>query len=145
MVSFRRLWLFCLVVIAAAGGGASGGDVSYDGRSLIIDGQRKLLFSGSIHYPRSTPDVNSLSLSEFIFDFNWEVRFSCFTFSISLIVSPYWIINTYQYVYTLIIFFTLHVSFIYNIKHRIHLYPSFLHVFVYDNSCHFKFDDVTKA
>ncbi|KAF2297306.1 hypothetical protein GH714_021017 [Hevea brasiliensis] len=34
-----------------------GGDVTYDGRSLIIDGQRKLLFSGSIHYPRSTPEM----------------------------------------------------------------------------------------
>ena len=32
-------------------------NVTYDGRSLIIDGQRKMLFSGSIHYPRSTPDV----------------------------------------------------------------------------------------
>lgn len=32
-------------------------NVSYDGRSLLIDGKRELLFSGSIHYPRSTPDV----------------------------------------------------------------------------------------
>ncbi|XP_020215011.2 beta-galactosidase 13 [Cajanus cajan] len=31
--------------------------VTYDGRSLIIDGQRELLFSGSIHYPRSTPEM----------------------------------------------------------------------------------------
>jgi hypothetical protein len=38
--------------------GVRGGDVTYDGRSLIIDGQRKILFSGSIHYPRSTPEVN---------------------------------------------------------------------------------------
>lgn len=53
------LWWFGLVVAAAAAvGGASGGDVTYDGRSLIIDGQRKLVFSGSIHYPRSTPDVS---------------------------------------------------------------------------------------
>ncbi|KAK6132284.1 hypothetical protein DH2020_033984 [Rehmannia glutinosa] len=55
MVGFRWLWWFGLA--AAAIGGASGGDVTYDGRSLIIDGQRKLLFSGSIHYPRSTPDM----------------------------------------------------------------------------------------
>ncbi|CAK7344773.1 unnamed protein product [Dovyalis caffra] len=34
-----------------------GRDVTYDGRSLIIDGQRKILFSGSIHYPRSTPEM----------------------------------------------------------------------------------------
>ncbi|KAL2329060.1 hypothetical protein Fmac_022487 [Flemingia macrophylla] len=31
--------------------------VTYDGRSLIIDGRRELLFSGSIHYPRSTPEM----------------------------------------------------------------------------------------
>ncbi|KAG4973722.1 hypothetical protein JHK87_030543 [Glycine soja] len=30
--------------------------VTYDGRSLIINGRRELLFSGSIHYPRSTPE-----------------------------------------------------------------------------------------
>ncbi|XP_016499752.1 beta-galactosidase 16-like isoform X4 [Nicotiana tabacum] len=56
-----RNWLAAaavlLVVIAAASASAGGGNVSYDGRSLIIDGQRKMLFSGSIHYPRSTPDM----------------------------------------------------------------------------------------
>ncbi|KAL9354243.1 hypothetical protein Peur_052213 [Populus x canadensis] len=31
--------------------------VTYDGRSLIINGKRELLFSGSIHYPRSTPEM----------------------------------------------------------------------------------------
>lgn len=31
--------------------------VSYDGRSVVVHGARELLFSGSIHYPRSTPDV----------------------------------------------------------------------------------------
>ncbi|KAJ1393753.1 Glycoside hydrolase, family 35 [Sesbania bispinosa] len=31
--------------------------VTYDGRSLIINGRREILFSGSIHYPRSTPDM----------------------------------------------------------------------------------------
>ncbi|XVF45535.1 hypothetical protein PTKIN_Ptkin02bG0214000 [Pterospermum kingtungense] len=30
--------------------------VTYDGRSVIVHGGRELLFSGSIHYPRSTPD-----------------------------------------------------------------------------------------
>ncbi|XP_060198279.1 beta-galactosidase 16-like isoform X1 [Lycium barbarum] len=43
-----------MVVVPVAAGGAN---VTYDGRSLIIDGQRKMLFSGSIHYPRSTPDM----------------------------------------------------------------------------------------
>ena len=42
------------------GGHADGGEVTYDGRSLIIDGQHKILFSGSIHYPRSTPQVRKI-------------------------------------------------------------------------------------
>lgn len=33
-------------------------NVTYDRRSLIIDGQRKLLISASIHYPRSVPAVS---------------------------------------------------------------------------------------
>ncbi|KAM0035518.1 putative beta-galactosidase [Helianthus debilis subsp. tardiflorus] len=32
--------------------------VTYDHRSLIINGQRRILISGSIHYPRSTPEVS---------------------------------------------------------------------------------------
>lgn len=31
--------------------------VTYDHRALVIDGQRRILQSGSIHYPRSTPEV----------------------------------------------------------------------------------------
>ncbi|KAJ7968478.1 Beta-galactosidase [Quillaja saponaria] len=31
--------------------------VTYDSRALVIDGKRRILQSGSIHYPRSTPDV----------------------------------------------------------------------------------------
>ncbi|XP_047322408.1 beta-galactosidase 3-like [Impatiens glandulifera] len=31
--------------------------VTYDDKSLIINGQRRILLSGSIHYPRSTPDM----------------------------------------------------------------------------------------
>ncbi|KAA8546108.1 hypothetical protein F0562_020441 [Nyssa sinensis] len=32
--------------------------ITYDGRSLIINGSRQLFFSGSIHYPRSPPEFN---------------------------------------------------------------------------------------
>ncbi|KAM0953025.1 putative beta-galactosidase [Dioscorea sansibarensis] len=32
-------------------------EVTHDGRAIIIDGEKKLLFSGSIHYPRSTPEM----------------------------------------------------------------------------------------
>ncbi|CAK9183727.1 unnamed protein product, partial [Ilex paraguariensis] len=31
-------------------------NVTYDHRALVIDGRRRLLISGAIHYPRSTPD-----------------------------------------------------------------------------------------
>ncbi|GAV77680.1 Glyco_hydro_35 domain-containing protein/Gal_Lectin domain-containing protein [Cephalotus follicularis] len=31
--------------------------VSYDHKAIIINGQRKILISGSIHYPRSTPEM----------------------------------------------------------------------------------------
>ncbi|KAJ8442581.1 hypothetical protein Cgig2_026523 [Carnegiea gigantea] len=31
--------------------------VTYDNKGIIINGQRKILISGSIHYPRSTPDM----------------------------------------------------------------------------------------
>ncbi|XP_051132735.1 beta-galactosidase 5-like [Andrographis paniculata] len=31
--------------------------VTYDSRALVINGHRRILFSGSIHYPRSTPDM----------------------------------------------------------------------------------------
>lgn len=34
------------------------GEVTYDARSLMINGRRKLFFSGSIHYPRSTVEVS---------------------------------------------------------------------------------------
>ncbi|KAG4140914.1 hypothetical protein ERO13_D06G046900v2 [Gossypium hirsutum] len=48
------------IVLATAGFGNSYGyskPVTFDGRSLMIDGQHLLLFSGSIHYPRSTPQM----------------------------------------------------------------------------------------
>ena len=32
-------------------------NVSYDGRSMILDGKRVLLLSGSVHYTRSTPEM----------------------------------------------------------------------------------------
>lgn len=34
-------------------------DVDYDSNAMIIDGERKLIFSGAIHYPRSTPEVST--------------------------------------------------------------------------------------
>ncbi|KAM1959569.1 hypothetical protein ACFX15_004827 [Malus domestica] len=31
--------------------------VTYDHRALVIDGKRRILQSGSFHYPRTTPEV----------------------------------------------------------------------------------------
>lgn len=32
--------------------------VTYDSKALIIDGKRRILQSGSVHYPRTTPEVS---------------------------------------------------------------------------------------
>ncbi|KAI8533177.1 hypothetical protein RHMOL_Rhmol11G0276800 [Rhododendron molle] len=49
----------CLLVTSAVGQRKSKNQrsVTYDGRSLIVNGGRELLFSGSIHYPRSPPEM----------------------------------------------------------------------------------------
>jgi len=60
-MKFCLLGAVLLVTVAVA----SCGNVSYDGRSLIIDGQRKLLISASIHYPRSVPAVTLHPFSYF--------------------------------------------------------------------------------
>ena len=48
--------------VEAAGKGGKknldSGPVTYDARSLMINGKRELLFSGSIHYPRSPVEVS---------------------------------------------------------------------------------------
>ncbi|XP_068664980.1 beta-galactosidase 13-like [Aristolochia californica] len=52
------LRLLCLSVVAVSvlAHGKKNAGVTYDGRSLIVNGRRELVFSGSIHYPRSTPE-----------------------------------------------------------------------------------------
>lgn len=54
--SEKENWV-ALVILLLGSWTLAMAEVTYDGRSLIIDGQRKILFSGSIHYPRSTPQV----------------------------------------------------------------------------------------
>ncbi|RCV17602.1 hypothetical protein SETIT_3G233400v2 [Setaria italica] len=47
-----------LVVLAALRTSAAARrEVSYDGRALIVDGTRRMLFSGEMHYTRSTPEM----------------------------------------------------------------------------------------
>lgn len=38
-------------------------EVTYDGRALILDGARRMLFSGDMHYPRSTPEVHNVAVA----------------------------------------------------------------------------------
>jgi hypothetical protein len=57
-----RWWSAALLgcaVAAAALAAAVECSVTYDKKALLINGQRRILFSGSIHYPRSTPDVTA--------------------------------------------------------------------------------------
>ncbi|RLM56061.1 hypothetical protein C2845_PM10G15120 [Panicum miliaceum] len=51
-----------LALLAAAAAAAivlspANASVSYDRRAVVINGQRRVLISGSIHYPRSTPEM----------------------------------------------------------------------------------------
>ncbi|XAR59765.1 Beta-galactosidase [Bertholletia excelsa] len=50
------LWIL-LLIMALAATTAFGANVAYDHRALVIDGKRRVLISGSIHYPRSTPKM----------------------------------------------------------------------------------------
>lgn len=47
---FMFLLLFSWLCSATA-------SVTYDSRAILINGKRRILISGSIHYPRSTPEV----------------------------------------------------------------------------------------
>ncbi|KAM7280137.1 hypothetical protein ACFE04_007271 [Oxalis oulophora] len=57
MRSVNILLCCCIVVVVVATTTSFGANVTYDHRALVIDGERKVLISGSIHYPRSTPDM----------------------------------------------------------------------------------------
>lgn len=63
------LWV-CLVVLL--GCGLVQCSVTYDKKAMVINGQRRILISGSIHYPRSTPEVlksESFSVDNFFVGF----------------------------------------------------------------------------
>ncbi|KAL5071797.1 hypothetical protein RYX36_022684, partial [Vicia faba] len=44
------MFLLCLWICSVTA------SVTYDHKAIVIDGQRRILISGSIHYPRSTPE-----------------------------------------------------------------------------------------
>lgn len=51
------LLLLAAIVAFSLAASSANAAVSYDHRSLVINGRRRILISGSIHYPRSTPEV----------------------------------------------------------------------------------------
>ncbi|KAG7969843.1 hypothetical protein I3843_07G053100 [Carya illinoinensis] len=56
--SVSKLVLFCVLVwFLSLGFRPIHCGVTYDKKAIVINGQRRILFSGSIHYPRSTPEM----------------------------------------------------------------------------------------
>jgi hypothetical protein len=58
--------LLLLAALAAAAAVASATTVAYNDRAVVIDGQRRIILSGSIHYPRSTPQVNEILMRSIV-------------------------------------------------------------------------------
>ncbi|KAK4483659.1 hypothetical protein RD792_010860 [Penstemon davidsonii] len=57
MWKFLRIKALVLIVLFSLVSSLVKATVTYDEKSFIINGQRKILISGSIHYPRSTPEM----------------------------------------------------------------------------------------
>ncbi|XP_054780480.1 beta-galactosidase 1-like [Prosopis cineraria] len=52
------MWnVLMILVLASSLIGSARASVSYDRKAITINGQRRILLSGSIHYPRSTPEM----------------------------------------------------------------------------------------
>ena len=64
MKQFNLLSLFLILITFF--GSANSTIVSHDERAITIDGQRRILLSGSIHYPRSTSDVFTYTSTSFV-------------------------------------------------------------------------------
>lgn len=54
-----KAWIFLAILCFSSLIWSTEAVVTYDHKALIINGQRRILISGSIHYPRSTPEVIS--------------------------------------------------------------------------------------
>ncbi|KAL7131412.1 hypothetical protein ABFS83_12G001500 [Erythranthe nasuta] len=50
-------WVLWACMVVYIGSGFVQCSVTYDRKAILINGQRRILFSGSIHYPRSTPEM----------------------------------------------------------------------------------------
>jgi hypothetical protein len=56
------VWMMCCVLgVVNLQNHVMAVSVAYDQRALKLDGQRRMLISGSIHYPRSTSKVSKIS------------------------------------------------------------------------------------
>ncbi|KAJ0026059.1 hypothetical protein Pint_09031 [Pistacia integerrima] len=55
--SVSKLLLIGLLMVMLVGSEVIQCSVTYDKKAIIINGQRRILISGSIHYPRSTPEM----------------------------------------------------------------------------------------
>ncbi|KAF2531538.1 hypothetical protein F2Q70_00033109, partial [Brassica cretica] len=56
-LNFRyKAWVFLWVLCCSSLISSVKATVTYDHKAVIINGQRRILLSGSIHYPRSTPE-----------------------------------------------------------------------------------------
>jgi hypothetical protein len=66
-----------LLLAALAAAVASATTVAYNDRAVVIDGQRRILLSGSIHYPRSTPQVSEIDPSPSVVSINLACHTAC--------------------------------------------------------------------
>ncbi|XP_022031711.1 beta-galactosidase 5 [Helianthus annuus] len=50
-------WVFLFLLLLQMGVQKIQCTVTYDNKAIVINGQRRILISGSIHYSRSTPEM----------------------------------------------------------------------------------------
>ena len=77
------MWNVVVVVLLGLCVGIAKASVSYDSKAITINGQRRILISGSIHYPRSTPEVFcskcAFWVSSIFWFFSVSLVFCCFS------------------------------------------------------------------
>lgn len=84
MRGVRSAVVVVLLVLGVLDSFSLAANVTYDHRALVIDGKRRVLVSGSIHYPRSTPEVR------FLCSWHLDVVLALRIFFISESVCGFW-------------------------------------------------------
>ncbi|KAG8374237.1 hypothetical protein BUALT_Bualt11G0110400 [Buddleja alternifolia] len=77
MDSLWRINILVLLVLLSVTCASVRAIVTYDDKSFIINGQRKILISGSIYYPRSTPEMWPPDLIQKAKDRGFDVIQTC--------------------------------------------------------------------